>query len=100
MEMNIVFFTHPTFLGSQSMPRFAKMLGDGMRKRGHNIVVYSATSFFHKLPFFKKWMGYLDQYVLFPTMKKRELKKGFEDTLFVFVDHALGPWVPLVASRP
>lgn len=98
--MNIIFFTHPTFLKSQSMPRFAKMLGDGMLTRGHYIEYFTAKPIFYKLPFMKKWMGYIDQYLLFRFFINRKLKAYSKDTLFVFTDHALGPWIPFVASKP
>jgi glycosyltransferase involved in cell wall biosynthesis len=47
-----------------------------------------------------KWAGYVDQYLLFPLQVRRALKSISSDTLFVFCDQALGPWVPLVKSRP
>ena len=100
--MHIIFFTHPSFLGSQSMPRFAKMLVDGMEERGHQVEVWSPEAKIFNLPVlknFKKWMGYIDQYVLFPAQVKKKLKSTSKLTLFVFTDHALGPWVPLVANR-
>lgn len=45
-------------------------------------------------------MGYIDQYIIFPIEVKSKIKKLPKDTLFVFTDHALGPWVPLVANKP
>jgi glycosyltransferase involved in cell wall biosynthesis len=101
--MHIVFFTHPPFLGSQSMPRFATMLAKGMERKGHTVEISTPEAFFYKLPVpqsMKKWMGYLDQYLVFPAQVNKRLKQYPADTLFVFTDHALGPWVPLVAKRP
>lgn len=101
--MNIVFFTHPSFQSHQSMPRFASMLADGMTKRGHNVTVWAPKARFRNLPvpsFLKKWFGYIDQYVVFPMEVRRWVQSFAADTLFVFTDHALGPWVPLVAHRP
>jgi glycosyltransferase involved in cell wall biosynthesis len=100
--MRIVFFTHPNFMVSQSMPRFSRILADGMRNRNHDVEVWTARPFFFKLPLnksLKKWMGYIDQFVLFPIEVKNRLKKYSPDTLFVFTDQALGPWVPLVIGR-
>jgi glycosyltransferase involved in cell wall biosynthesis len=99
----IVLFTHPHFEGHQSMPRFAAMLADGMRKRGFSVEVWMPLPRFHSLPApkgLKKWLGYLDQYLLFPAEFRRRIKTENADTLFVFTDQALGPWVPLVAHRP
>ncbi|MEX8548844.1 MAG: glycosyltransferase [Mucilaginibacter sp.] len=102
-KLNLIFFTHPNFLGHQSMPRFAKMLAEGMAKRGHQVEIWSPKPAFYNLPFpkaFKKWLGYLDQYLLFPAKTQSKLKVLNPDTLFVLTDHALGPWLPLVSNRP
>lgn len=99
--MRIVLFTHPDFLGSQSMPRYANMLLNGMKERGHEVVVWTPQARFHKLPLksLKKWLGYIDQYLVFPIEVKLKLQKCSKETLFVFADQALGPWVPLVKNR-
>lgn len=101
--MHIVIFTHPDFLSSQSMPRFAAMIVEGMKQRGHTVEVWTAQPFFYLLlPMkrLKKWLGYLDQFLLFPIQLKSRLRDLPRETLFVFSDQALGPWVPLVAHRP
>ena len=85
------------------MPRFADYLLTGMLSRGHNVEVWTATSQFSRLAksaFLKKWLGYVDQYVLFPSDVHKRLDRCSSDTLFVFADQALGPWVPLVTHRP
>lgn len=100
--MNIVFFAHPHFLGSQSMPRFANMLLTGMKARGWNVTILRPTPFASRVPaagVIRKWLGYIDQYIVFPISVKKQMKKFPEDTLFVFTDQALGPWVPLVSRR-
>ncbi|PTT18830.1 mannosyl transferase, partial [Flavobacterium sp. HMWF030] len=75
--MKIVLFTHPTFLGHKSMPRFAQMIIGGMKQKGHELTVWSPKAFFFKLSFKKpvleKWFGYLDQYVVFPIAVKIKL---------------------------
>jgi glycosyltransferase involved in cell wall biosynthesis len=101
--MNIVFMAHPDFCGHVSMPRFHSMLLEGMRKRGHRVRTLTAKPTFHSLPApkgLKKWLGYIDQYLIFPTKVKREMKFIPDNTLFVFTDNALGPWVPLAAHMP
>ncbi len=85
------------------MPKFAMMLSEGMRKRGHNVSVWTPAPYFYKLPIpkkFGKWMGYIDQYLVFPIIVKYRLRNTKDNTLFVFSDQALGPWVPLVAKFP
>ncbi len=101
--MHIVFFTHPNFLSHQSMPRFARMLAEGMQERGHTVEIWTPQPHFMRLPaprVARKWLSYLDQYLLFPPRVRRLLRTCPPDTLFVFTDQALGPWVPLVAHRP
>lgn len=100
--MHLVLFTHPEFLAQQSMPRYAKMIQDGMIKRGHSVEVWTPRNRFYNLPFgknLKKWLGYIDQFLIFPLEVKSRLKKLPSNTLFVFTDHALGPWVPLVKKK-
>ncbi len=91
--MNLVFLTHPPFVNSLSMPRFATMLTNGMTTRGHTIEVWTAQPKFFNIPApgsLKKWLGYIDQFVVFPKEVKRKLKSCPKDTLFIFTDHALG----------
>lgn len=85
------------------MPRYARWLSEGMKKRGHNVEIWLPEAKFYKLPFpgsFKKWLGYIDQYIVFPRQVKKRIRKAPSNTLFVFTDHALGPWVHLVTEYP
>ncbi|WP_461051687.1 glycosyltransferase [Spirosoma arcticum] len=101
--MHIVFFSHPSFLNHQSIPRFVAMLADGMRERGHTVELWSPQGRFFRLtalPVMRKWLGYVDQYIVFPREVQALLKHCPPDTLFVITDNALGPYVPTVADRP
>jgi glycosyltransferase involved in cell wall biosynthesis len=85
------------------MPRYVKMLSDGMKDRGHEVDIWQPSAFFYKLAGtgpLKKWFGYIDQYLVFPVQARKKIKTLPADTIFVFTDHALGPWVPLVKNRP
>ncbi len=85
------------------MPRFARMLAEGMKDRGHSVEVISPQAKVSRLPApkaFRKWLHYADQFITFPSAVRKRLPTYASDTLFVFTDHALGPWVPLVANRP
>ena len=84
------------------MPRFVRLLAEGMRARGHEVEERAPQGFFVQIPLrgLHKWLGYIDQYLLFPLLVRYKLRKDPANTLFVFTDHALGPWVPLVANRP
>jgi glycosyltransferase involved in cell wall biosynthesis len=101
--MKIVLFSHPEFMASQSMPRFAGMLRDAYIARGYQVKVWRPVAKVSNWVYkggLKKWAGYIDQYILFPMTVKRLLRQQPADTLYVFCDQALGPWVPLVKSRP
>ena len=85
------------------MPRFARMLKSAYEARGHEVTMWSPTPNFHRLfaaSKHAKWAGYIDQYVLFPHYVRKASKITSSETLFVFCDQALGPWMPLVKSRP
>lgn len=85
------------------MPKFAGMLRDSYQMRGHTVQIWTPKPIFFKL-FAKtklaKWAGYIDQYILFPIWVRVALRSTLSNTLFVFSDQALGPWVPLVEQRP
>ena len=101
--MKLIIITHPTFSASQSMPRFARLISDGMKSRGHSVNVWTAQPWAYNLPVptkLKKWLGYIDQFIIFPILLRSRLRKISLDTVFVIADQALGPWVPAVAKRP
>ena len=101
--MRIVLFCHPGFLPSQSMPRFANMLASAYTARGIEVQKWTPRPVFRywiQDVMAGRWLGYIDQYLLFPLWVRRQLKHTPADTLFVFCDQALGPWVPLVTHRP
>jgi glycosyltransferase involved in cell wall biosynthesis len=101
--MNIVLFSHPAFMNSQSMPRFARMLEEAYRERGHQVEIWSPQAKAYALVpkgRLSKWASYIDQYILFPLWVRQQLKTQPTNTLYVFCDQALGPWVPLVKSKP
>lgn len=101
--MKLVLFTHYSLSKSASMPRFAWMIADGMRKREHVVEEWPCPVILGgkiRSPFIAKWLGYIDQFILFPRLVRKRLKSEPSDTCFVITDHALGPWVPLIADRP
>lgn len=101
--MNIVLFEHPAFIDSQSMPRFARALRQGLEQRGHRVEVRTAGARLRARlgrPPLAKWAGYADQYLLYAPVLRAQAAADPADTLYVFCDQALGPWVPALASRP
>ncbi|MBO0947782.1 glycosyltransferase [Fibrella forsythiae] len=100
--MKILLFTHPNFSRSQSMPRYAKMLEKYLTESGHVVTVCSPRGFLYNLPFsqnIKKWLGYIDQYIIFYLKTWIQLFFIPKNVLLVFADNALGPWVPLAKNR-
>lgn len=88
---------------SQSMPRFARMIGGAMHAKGYQVDYWAPDAFIH--PLFEdtrlaKWAGYVDQYLIFPLQVRARVLRRQKDTLYVFCDQALGPWVPLVKHLP
>lgn len=84
------------------MPKFASMLSSGMQSRKHTVQVWSPRPVFSQitsLPVLKKWLGYVDAFVIFPLWAKRQIRKASPRTLFVFTDQALGPWIPLIKDH-
>jgi glycosyltransferase involved in cell wall biosynthesis len=85
------------------MPRYANFLFEGFKKRGHEISIWKPKAFFYNFSKHKslqKWLGYIDQYFVFPFCARKKIKSCSSDTLFVFADQALGPWMPLVKNKP
>jgi hypothetical protein len=86
------------------MPRFARLIGESMRARGHEVAYWTSPHLFGTLPapkpVLRKWLGYIDQFLIFPLVLRWRLRTVPRDTLFVFVDHALGMWVPHARHRP
>ena len=103
-DMNIVVLTHPPTLGSASMPRLARWLGEGMKSRGHEVTYWTSSTWLGRLPignaFVQKWLSYFDQFLIYPILLAKQVRKQSGDTLFVVTDQALGMWVPRIAHRP
>ena len=80
------------------------MIGQGMERRGHEVQYWSSPAVASLMPVpnssLRKWLGYADQFLLYPSILSRRVSAMPADTLFVVTDHALGPWVPRIAHRP
>ena len=105
--MNLVLFAHPLFLGLRSQDHFARMLAAAFEARGHRVELRRPAARVQRWVRFcvqagslSKWAGYVDQYLLFPWQMRLRMRHDAADTLYVFCDQALGPWVPLAARRP
>ena len=103
--MRIVILTHPDWMASQSMPRYARLLREGLLSRGHDVSCWTCKpSFFSGISFlggeFKKWQRYADQFLVYPSLLESAVSAEPLETLFVVSDRALGMWIPIIASRP
>ncbi len=100
--MNLIFLSHYSLQDGVSMPLFARFIANGMRARGHNVSLWHCPVIFGKLAkhsVVQKWLGYIDQFLLYPLILRMRVMLCSSDTLFVVTDHALGPWVPALAKR-
>ena len=101
--MRLILFGHPVFFGSHSMDRFAAMIVEGMRERGHEAQLWTPPAVLVGLstrPGLRKWLGYVDQYMLFPAWAWWRLRREGAGALVVLTDHSLGMWMWLLHRRP
>lgn len=103
--MHLIILCHPPSLGSTSMPRFARLIGEGMQARGHEVEYLTSRPFFARLGTrapagLRKWLGYIDQFLLFPFVLRKRAGAMRPGELFVVADQALGMWVPSIEDYP
>jgi glycosyltransferase involved in cell wall biosynthesis len=103
--MKIIILSTPDTRESQSMPRFAEMLGEGMKNRGHNVEYWTSGSTMIDLmgPLsepLRKWAGYADDFLIYPSILLRKISLLSRDHLVVVADQGLGMWVPEIRTRP
>jgi glycosyltransferase involved in cell wall biosynthesis len=86
------------------MRAFADQIAAGLRRRGNWVGVLTAPVLLGKLlprtHAASKWLGYVDQFLIFPPwlwLRTRLLPRG---CLCVLADQALGPWLLWLAGRP
>lgn len=100
--MRIVLYTHPSFEGFKSQQRFAQQLAMGLARRGLEVELRQPRAVL------RRWFSRgtaarlaacVDQYLLFPAQQLAAQRRDGDDTLHVFCDQALGPWMPQVAGR-
>lgn len=86
------------------MQAFSAQILQGLRRRGHQVRSFTApvlfTRFARQGSPLAKWLGYLDQFVLFPPLLWWTVQRLPAGSLVVVADQALGPWVPLIRHRP
>ncbi|WP_257993589.1 glycosyltransferase [Cupriavidus pauculus] len=79
------------------------MVTQGMVARGHDAVQWRPEPMLRSLAIGSgsmKWLGYLDQYVLFPMLVRWRLRGSRDDTLVVLADQSLSMWLPWLRGFP
>lgn len=97
--MQFIILAHPLFLNSESMPRVARMLCNGLVAAGHDAIVLRPSPFAYRVfgaTRLAKWASYVDQYLIFPFKLIVWDLRVPKDALFVLADQALGPWAPYI----
>jgi glycosyltransferase involved in cell wall biosynthesis len=82
-----------------SMLRYAESLAEGLRARGHQVEQLAPRPFFIRgggsLNGAKKWLGYLDKFLLFPFILHHKLSQARRSSLPVILhicDHSNAPY--------
>jgi glycosyltransferase involved in cell wall biosynthesis len=102
--VEICLLRHYPLVEGPSMRSFADQLVGGLRSRGHRVYEFTAPVVMARLAGgqrgLRKWLGYFDQFVLFPPLLLLRRRRFPSRCLCVFADQALGPWIPLLKHRP
>ncbi|HWN95585.1 MAG TPA: glycosyltransferase family 1 protein [Methylomirabilota bacterium] len=84
-----------------SMQRFATMLRDGLRARGHEVRVLRPRPVFTRASLLKgkqrKWLAYLDKFIVFPRVLRKASR--WADVVHI-CDHSNAMYVAHLASKP
>ena len=102
--MHVLLLRHYPLVEGPSMRTFADQIAVGLRSRGHRVQELTAPVLFGRLlsrsSLAAKWLGYFDQFLIFPPLlwlRALLLPRG---SLCVMADQALGPWMPWIGGRP
>lgn len=86
------------------MKAYASQIAASMRARGHRVHELTSPVLLGRLLSSKhaaaKWLGYIDQFLIFPPLLWLQALILPSGSLIVLSDQALGPWFPWVAGRP
>lgn len=85
------------------MRAFADQIASGLRRRGHRVHELTAPVLLGRLlprshPG-AKWLGYIDQFLIFPPWLWLQARLLPRASLCVLADQALGPWLPWLGGR-
>lgn len=101
-EMKIVLLEHQENSLGYSMARYTKFLYQGLRSRGHDVIILAPKLYLSgKVNNQKigKWLKYIDQYIIFPVYLYFKIKRLPDNTIYALVDQALGMWMPILYKK-
>jgi len=101
--MQILLLRHYPPVEGPSMRAFADQMALGLRRRGHRVQELTAPVLLGRLlqrshPA-AKWLGYIDQFLIFPPWLWLQARLLPRASLCVLADQALGPWLPWLGGR-
>ena len=77
--MKIALIGNYSLLGTKSMFLYAELLRKTLVKSGHDVRLFQPKPFFNKIDFklklLKKWLGYIDNYIVFSLTLKKKVSK-------------------------
>lgn len=88
------------------MLRFARLLTNGLRHDGHEVITWAPESrLVRLLPRYRyggpaKFVGYIDKFLLFPRRVRTRLRRERRPDVVHILDHANAVYAPLFAGRP
>lgn len=101
--MHILLLRHYPLSEGPSMRAFADQIATGLRGRGHWVRELTAPVLLARLVAghrgLRKWLGYVDQFIIFPPILWLHSRRSPVGSIWVFADQALGPWIPLLKKR-
>jgi glycosyltransferase involved in cell wall biosynthesis len=99
--MKILLIGYYPYLRSQSMDRFAAMLYDGLKDRGHEVRLLKPSPVIGRLrpapTGLGKWLGYIDRFILFHPPLQKAIEWG--DVVHI-CDQASTVYVPWLKGKP
>ncbi|WP_282117804.1 glycosyltransferase family 4 protein [Maribacter aquivivus] len=84
------------------MTRYTEFLNNGFQELGYDTEVWAPKNILAKYSnhkTIKKWLRYVDTFVCFPFIIKRNSKKQPTNTLYVLIDQSLGMWMPFIEKK-
>ena len=104
MRLQILLLRHYPPVEGLSMRAFADQIASGLRRRGPRVQELTAPVLLGRLlprcQLGAKWLGYVDQFLIFPPWLWLQARLLPRESLCVLADQALGPWLPWLGGRP